>query len=119
LKKIKSFAVIAGAPLSQRQNPCQPPQKQIEPTKKSQRENCTVPIAILPMNSGALAYNVEPLSDVKPLARKRMSPRLLGELKLKKSFLRRKPPRDKRAKHRVGNSSAPPVRLFTNVELLA
>jgi len=58
------------------------------------------------MNLGVLAYNVGPLWDVKPLLRKRKSLESLVELKLKKNFLRWKPPRNKRTGHRVGNSSA-------------
>jgi hypothetical protein len=71
------------------------------------------------MNSGALAYNAGPLSDVKPLVRKKTSLKSLWELNSKKNFLRWKPPRNKRPRYLVGNSSAQPAKLSTNAELLA
>jgi hypothetical protein len=70
------------------------------------------------MNLGALAYNAAPLSGVKPLLRERKSLRPVVELNLNKSFPRWKPPRSKRSKHLVGNSSAPLAKSSTNAELL-
>jgi hypothetical protein len=70
------------------------------------------------MNSGALAYNAGPLSDVKPLIRKKTRLKPLRELNSKKNFLRRKPLRNKRSRHLVGNLSAQLVKLSTNAELL-
>jgi hypothetical protein len=70
------------------------------------------------MNLGALAYNVAPLWDVKPLLRIRESLRSLVELHLKKNFPRRKPHRNKRTGHLVENSFVQLVKLSTNAELL-
>jgi hypothetical protein len=117
LKRIKSFAVIAGAPLRQKQNPCQPPRKQIEPTRKSQRGNCFAPIVRLPMNSGALVYNAGLLSDGKPLLREKKSLRSTEELHLKEKFPQWPPPGNKRSRPRAGNSFVPLARLSTNAGL--
>jgi hypothetical protein len=69
------------------------------------------------MNSEALAYNADPLSDVKPLFRKRMHLKPLAEPNLKKNSRHWKPPKSKRAGHLLENSSAQPVTLSTNTEL--
>jgi len=118
LKKIKSFAVIAGALLRKKQNLCQRPKKEIELTRKNQKGNCTAPIVRLPMNSGALAYNAGPLSDGKPLLRERKRLRSLEELNLKANLLRWPPPRNKRSRHLVENSFAQLAKSSTNAELL-
>jgi hypothetical protein len=117
-KKIRSFVVIAGALLSQKQNPCQALKKRIKPTRKSRRGNCIVPIVRSLINSGVHAYNAEPLSDGRSLLRRRKSLRSLGEASWKKNFLRGPPPRNKKAENLVGNSFARLVRLSTNAGLL-
>jgi hypothetical protein len=118
LKKIKSFAVIAGALLRKKQNLCQPPKKEIELTRKNQRGNCTAPIVRSLTNSGAPAYNAGPLSGGKPLLRRRERLRSLEELNLKENFPRCLPLRNKRPRHLVENSSARLVKSSTNTELL-
>jgi hypothetical protein len=118
LKRIKSFAVIVGAPLRQNQNPCQPPRKQIEATKKRQRGNCFAPIVRLPMNSGALVYNAALLSDGKPLLREKKSLRSTEELHLKEKFPPWPPPGNKRLRRPARNSSVPLAKLSTNAGLL-
>jgi len=71
------------------------------------------------MNLEALAYNAGPLSDAESLLRQRKSLRPVVELNLNKNFPQWKPPRSKRSRLLVENSSAPLAKLSTKAERLA